>query len=139
MCRIPHVCRRNGRYVFRRRIHFRKIISKPLAIALQTADPSVARERAALLSARFAVVKSSVKKMIEFGRPMSKAEVEALFRGELEDELRAHIQRAFEDGEWSSSALEIAADDAERYRLLRLPDRHAQDLLDIVRGSTLVS
>lgn len=133
MCRIPHACRRNGRYVFRRRVHFRKIISKPLAIALQTADPSCARERAALLSARFAVVKSSVNKMIEAGRPLSSAEIEALFREELEDQLRAHVQHAFEDGEWSSSALQIAADDAERYRLLSLPDRHGEDLLEYAR------
>ena len=37
MCRIPHARRRNGRYVFRRRVHFRNIISKPIALALQTA------------------------------------------------------------------------------------------------------
>lgn len=60
MSRIPHAHRRAGRYVFRRRIHFRNLISKPVTIALQTADPKLARQRAAILSARFVVVKSSV-------------------------------------------------------------------------------
>ena len=134
MCRIPHACRRNGRYVFRRRVHFRKIISRPIALALQTADPTLARERAALLSARFAVVKKRVNRMIEGARALTGAEIEALFREELEDELRRHVQRAFEDGEWSSSALRIAADDAEAYSLLRLPDRHDEDLLEFARA-----
>ncbi len=133
VCRIPHVRRRNGRYVFRRRVHFRNIISKPLALALQTADPSLARGRAALLSARFAVVKSSVNKMIEAGRALNKAEIEALFREELEGELRALVQHAFEDRAWASAALEIAADNAGRYRMLSLPDRDDGELLQYVR------
>lgn len=133
MCRIPHAYRRNGRYVFRRRVHFRNIISKPVAIALQTADPTLARERAAFLSARFAVVKASVHLMIETGRPLNKAEIEALFREELEDELRGHVQHAFENGEWSSEALQIAADTVQCYRLLSQPGRHDEDLLAYAR------
>ena len=43
MCRIPHTRRRNGRYVFRRRMHFPNLISRPFAVALGTADPKVAR------------------------------------------------------------------------------------------------
>ena len=38
--RIAHLTRRGARYVIRRRIHFRNITSRPLALALQTADPS---------------------------------------------------------------------------------------------------
>ncbi|WP_324751194.1 hypothetical protein SH591_07555 [Sphingomonas sp. LY54] len=123
MCRIPYVRRREGRYVFRRRVHFRNLISKPVAVALQTADPGLARQRAALLSARFAIVKSSVDKMVERGRALTGAEIEALFRGELERELRVQVQSAYENGQWSSSALEIAALDGEAYRILRKPDQ----------------
>jgi hypothetical protein len=92
MCRIPHTRRRQGRYVFRRRVHFRNLISKPVAIALQTADPKVARQRAALLSAPFVIVKASVDKMLQCGRDLTGAEIEALFREELERELSGHIQ-----------------------------------------------
>lgn len=133
MCRIPHTCRRQGRYVFRRRVHFRNLISKPIGIALQTADPKVARQRAALLSARFAIVKSSVERMMESGRALTGAEIEALFREELEREVSGHVQRAFEESEWASSAAEIAAMDAEVYSLLRSPDRHAEELVEHVR------
>lgn len=133
MCRIPHTRRHRGRYVFRRRVHFRNLISKPLAIALQTADPKVARQRAALLSARFAIVKASVDKMLQCGRDLTGAEIEALFREELERELSGHIQRAFGDAEWSCAAVEVAALDAEVYNLLRGPGRHAKELIDHVR------
>lgn len=133
MSRIPHACRRDGRYVFRRRVHFRNLISKPVTIALQTADPKLARQRAALLSARFVVVKSIVEEMIEDGRILTGAEIEALFREELERELSGHIQRAFENGPWSSSALEVAADAGEGYNLLRLPDRHAEELIEYAK------
>ena len=83
LSRIPLVVRRAGRYVFRRRVHFRNVISKPIAIALQTADPRLARQRAALLSARFVIVKAVLGEMTESGRVLSGAEVEALFREEL--------------------------------------------------------
>src|SRR5690606_32504501 len=114
-------------------VHFRNLISKPVAVALRTADPKLARQRAAFLSARFVVVKSSVDRMIEDGRPLSGAEIEALFREELERELGGHVQRAFENGPWSSSALEVAALDAEVYSLLRSPDRHAAELTEHAR------
>jgi hypothetical protein len=40
MTRIPHVTSRGARYGFRRSIHVRNTISRLLALALQTADPS---------------------------------------------------------------------------------------------------
>jgi hypothetical protein len=123
MCRIPHTRRRQGRYVFRRRVHFRNLISKPLAVALQTADPKVARQRAALLSARFAIVKSSVDDMLECGRLLTGAEIEALFREELERELSFYVHSAYEDAAWSSSVLDVAAQVGEACRILRMPDR----------------
>src|SRR5690606_20999531 len=86
--------------------------------------------RAAFLSARFVVVKSSVDRMIEDGRALSGAEIEALFREELEHELRGHVQRAFENGQWSAAALEVVDLDAEVYSLLRSPDRHAPELTE---------
>lgn len=130
MSHIPYVRRRNGRYGFRRRVHFRNIISKPITIALQTADPKLARQRAAILSARFASVKSSVDKMIACGTPLSRAEIEALFRHELECELGAHVQHAFENTDWSPRALELAANDRTMYNLLRTPDRFNEDLIE---------
>lgn len=96
MCRIPHTHRRNGRYVFRRRVHFRNLITKPVAVALQTRSKGRAATPA-LLSARFAIVKSSVERMMECGRALTGAEIEALFREELERELSGHVHRAFED------------------------------------------
>ena len=135
MSRIPHACRRDGRYVFRRRVHFRNLISKPVTIALRTADPKLARERAAFLSARFVVVKSRVDRMMECGRTLTGAEIEILFREELENELNGHVQRAFEDGEWSSRALELATLDGEVFNLLRLPDRHAPELAEYSKGT----
>lgn len=123
MSRIAHVQRRDGRYVFRRRVHFRNLISKPLAISLQTADPSVARVRAALLAVRFAVVKSRVDQMIEHGRPLTGTEIEALFRAELERELASQVQTASANGEYASWVPDIAKRDAEAYRILALPGR----------------
>jgi hypothetical protein len=135
MSRIPHTHRRVGRYVFRRRIHFQNLISKPLAIALQTADPKIARERAALLSARFALVKAGVEKIMEFGGSLTGTQIEDLFRTELESELRCHVQRAFEDTEWSDKALELAAEDRVVYRHLTSADRFAPELRDYAKAA----
>ncbi|WCP15052.1 hypothetical protein sphantq_03507 [Sphingobium sp. AntQ-1] len=124
MCRTPFTARIHGRYVFRRRVHFRNIISKPLPIALQTADPKVARKRAALLSARFVLVKGEVDAMLEGGRSLTGPEIEALFRQKLEEELNFYVNSAYEDASWSSSVPDVAAEEAEAYRILRLPNRH---------------
>ena len=87
MSRIPFTIRIEGRYSFRRRIHFRNIISKPLTLALQTADPGAARERVAILSARFIIVRADVKTMLEGQRNLTGVEIEAIFRRELEQQL----------------------------------------------------
>ncbi|MBX7512980.1 hypothetical protein K3179_00310 [Qipengyuania sp. GH38] len=134
MTRIAHVTRRGARYVFRRRIHFQNIISRPLALALQTADPSIARQRAAILSARFEVVKSSVRRMIEQGTALTGPQIEALFRQELESELRAIVDFAFSDGAWADEALRIASDDREKYGFLRSPDRHRPEFVELALG-----
>lgn len=124
MSRSQHTARIAGRYVYRRRVHYRNIISKLLSIALQTADPAVARKRAALLSACFVLVKGEVDAMLENGRPLTGAEIEALFRQKLEEELRFYVHSAFENAGWSSSVPDVAAQEAEAYRILRLPDRN---------------
>ena len=124
MCRTPFTARIRGRYIFRRRVHFRNIISKPLSTALQTADPKVARRRAAILSARFVHIKLEVDAMLENGRPLTGAEIEAIFRQKLEEELSFYIHSAYENASWSSSVCEVAAQEAEAYKILRLPDRH---------------
>ena len=74
MSRIPYVSRADGRYRYRRRIHFRNLISRPVIVALQTADPEEARERSALLSARFAVVRRRLKTMYSYGEDFLTAE-----------------------------------------------------------------
>ncbi len=134
MTRIPHVTRRGARYVFRRRIHFPNIISLPLALALQTADPTTARQRAAILSARFEVVKSGVRKIIEQGIALTGQQIETLFRQELESELRAIVDFAFSDDAWADEALRIAADDREKYGFLRTPDRHRPEFVELAQG-----
>jgi len=113
---IPHAHRRAGRYIFRRRVHFRNLISKPLSLALGTADPKVARTRVSLLSARFVLVKSSVDAMLEDGRLLTGTEIEALFRTELESQLKFYVHSAYEDASWSSSVPEVAAQEAEAYK-----------------------
>ena len=87
MCRIPYTLRIDGRYVFRRRVHFRNLISKPVTLALQTADPGVARERSAILSGRFGLGKAHVSKRLGYETNLNGPEIEAIFRRELEKEL----------------------------------------------------
>lgn len=128
MNRIPFTIRIEGRYSFRRRIHFRNIISKPLTLALQTADPGAARERVAILAARFVIVRADVKTMLEGQRNLTGVEIEAIFRRELEQQLGSWLSDAYADAPWSSSVIEEAARHGEAYRQLRLPDpRHDMD------------
>lgn len=128
MSRIPFTIRIEGRYSSRRRIHFRKIISKPLTMALQTADPTAARERVAILAARFVIVRAGVKTMLEGQRKLTGIEIEAIFRRELEQQLGSWLSDAYENAPWSSSVIEEATRHGEAYRQLRLPDpRHDMD------------
>ncbi|MBX7481459.1 hypothetical protein [Qipengyuania qiaonensis] len=133
MPRIPHVTRRDGRYVFRRRMHFRNIISKPLVISLRTADGHTARERAAVLSAHFVLVKLCVREMLQSGKELTEAEIVTLFRNALKERLRQHVRIAFEYGEWSDRALSIAADDREAYLTLRPTGGLDPDLLSVAK------
>ena len=131
MSRIPFTIRIEGRYSFRRRIHFRNIISKPLTLALQTADPGAARERVAILAARFVIVRADVKTMLEGQRNLTGVEIEAIFRRELEQQLGSWLSDAYADAPWSSSVIEEAARHGKAYRQLRLPDpRHDMDTFE---------
>lgn len=124
MCRIAHTIRINGRYVFRRRVHFRNLISKPVSLALQTADPKVARRRAAMLSARFVVVKQEVERIVYTERTsLTGVEIEAIFRRELEAELVKNLADAYSNDAFSSSMAESAVPLAEAFRFARRPDR----------------
>lgn len=132
MSRIPFTIRIEGRYSFRRRIHFRNIISKPLTLALQTADPGAARERVAILSARFVIVRADVNIMLEDQRNLTGVEIEAIFRRELEQQLGSWLSDAYENAPWSSSVTEEAARHGRAYRQLRLPDpRHEMDPFEV--------
>lgn len=124
MCRIPNTVRITGRYVYRRRVHFQNLISKPVTLALQTADPRVARRRAAMLSARFVTVKMNVEAMLSEQRAfLTGDEIEALFRRALEDELTLNLADAFSNQGHSSSMNENARPLAEAYRIARRPGR----------------
>lgn len=133
MCRIPNTVRIGGRYVYRRRVHSQNIISKPVTLALQTADPRVARRRAAMLSARFVTVKMNVEAMLSEQRAfLTGDEIEALFRRALEDELTLNLADPFSNQGHSSSMNENARPLAEAYRIARRPDR-PRELSDVDR------
>lgn len=83
---IPHVIRRGARYHFRRRVHLRNVISQPVTLALRTADPGEARQRAAALSARFELVRARLLGL-HTGEWLTAKEIADLFRAELESEL----------------------------------------------------
>jgi hypothetical protein len=104
---------------------------------LDTAERKVARTRAAILSARFVRVKSSVGTMLEDGPRLTGPEIEALFRAALEGELAAYVHSAYENASWSSSVPEVAAQEAEAYGIIRRPDRHIgltdQDRAELTR------
>jgi hypothetical protein len=51
------------------------------------------------------------------------SEIEALFRRELERELKFYVHSAYEDAPWSSSVLGVAAQEAEAYKVIRRSDR----------------
>lgn len=123
MCSIPHVHRRSGRYVYRRRVHFRKIISKPITLALRTADPSDARMRAASLSACFMTVKMKVDTMLKSGPALTGEQIEGLFRHALENELSGLLDDAYSNAPWSDSVPDVAASIAQACRNLRGPNR----------------
>jgi hypothetical protein len=133
MCKIPYVTRVGARYVFRRRVHFRNIISKPVMVALRTAEPKVARTRAAFMSARFAHAKSRVEAMLEDNKPLTGQEIEAIFRQELEQELTRNVHDAFENAPYSDSVAECAVALAEAYRIARRPNR-PKELTDADRA-----
>lgn len=125
MCRIPHARRVRGRYVFRRRVHFRSLISKPVTLALRTADPNQARRRAAMLSARFATEKTKVEAMLEIGPRLTGEQIEAIFRHALEEELGSLLGDAYANEPWSDSVPDVAGSIAEACRTLRRPNRSA--------------
>lgn len=112
-----------GRYVYRRRVHFRNLISKPVTLALKTADPRNARRLSTRLSSRFVEVKEQVAQMMEEGRQLNGAEIEALFRHQLEQELRGSVQSYMQLEGHSSSIEGIAEEIAEAAKLLLKPDR----------------
>ena len=60
---------------------------------------------------------------VEHGRQMTGTEIEALFRAELEAELKFYVYSAYEDAPWSNSVPEVAGWQAEAYRIARLPGR----------------
>ncbi|QJU56422.1 hypothetical protein HL653_00270 [Sphingomonas sp. AP4-R1] len=123
MCRIPYADRIDGRYVFRRRIHFRNLISKPVTIALRTADPKAARRRAAMLSACFVIVKAKVERMLETGPALTGQQIDEIFRLALEEELNSLLDDAYKNAPWSDAVTDVAAEIAAACRNLRRPNR----------------
>ncbi|WP_394440070.1 hypothetical protein ACGGKE_03505 [Sphingobium naphthae] len=123
MSRIPHVHRFGARYAYRRRIHFRNIISRPITVSLRTADPVVARRRAAMLSACFVIVKAKVDSMLETGPALTGQQIDEIFRVALENELNSLLDDAYRNAPWSESVTDVAAEIAAACRNLRRPNR----------------
>lgn len=123
MCSIPYTRRVNGRYIFRRRVHFQNLISKHVTLAMRTASPSVARQRAASLSACFMMVKTKVDCMLEKGPPLTGDQIDEIFRRALEDELGGLLNDAYANEPWSDSVTDVAASIAQACRVLRRPNR----------------
>lgn len=123
MCSIPHTRRVNGRYLYRRRVHFQNIISKHITIALRTASPSAARRLATMLSARFMMVKAKVEIMLETGPALTGEQIEEVFRHALEEELNGLLNDTYANAPWSDSVPDVAASIAEACRTLRKPNR----------------
>lgn len=123
MSRIPHTRRINGRYIFQRRVHLRNLISKPVGLALQTADPDTARHRAALLSARFVTTARTIKAMYSSnGAALTGKEIEAVFQAELRDALERAIDSIYQAGDYDS-AMNQTRVFAEAYRVARRANR----------------
>ncbi|OYX60596.1 MAG: hypothetical protein B7Y89_15870 [Novosphingobium sp. 32-60-15] len=91
-------------------------------MALKTADPRNARRLSTRLSSRFVVVKDQVAQMMEEGRQLNGAEIEALFRHELESELRLLVNSYLENAGHSSSIESIAREQSEAIKVLLQPD-----------------
>ena len=66
-----------------------------------------------MLPPRFMRTTGAVDTMLEDGRTLTGVEIEALFRAELESELRFYGHSAYEDAPWSSSVTDVAAQEAE--------------------------
>ena len=80
-----YLCRRGARYHYRRRVYLRNLVSRPITIALGTADPAEARRLAACLSVRWETTSVMIQQM-ERGY-MTASEAVAVFRHGLNDEL----------------------------------------------------
>lgn len=61
--------------------------------------------------------------MLETDQTLTGAEIEVLFRQELEAELTRNLHDAYENASWSSSVAEAAVALGEAYRIARRPDR----------------
>lgn len=126
MSRIPYVTRIDGRYRYRRRVHLRNLISRPVTIALQTADPDEARARSALLSARFVALKRSLNTMYAYGADfLSGEEIKALVQSELKRELERAIGPILASPD-VEGALRQTRIFAEAYKIARRLDRPSE-------------
>jgi hypothetical protein len=103
---------------------------------LQTADP---KGRARACGGALCAVcrgESRCEKITELKADLTGFQIEELFRDELESELRFHVQRAFEDDEWSDKALEMGTEDRVVYRHPTSSDRFAPELLEYAKGAS---
>jgi len=81
----------------------------------------MARRASARLSARFEEVKDKVAAMLAAGRALTGAEIEALFRFELEREVRFMVSKYLENQEYSAWVEDFAHEGAEAAKLLLEP------------------
>jgi hypothetical protein len=120
---IPYTRRSNGRYLYRRRVHFRNLISRPVTVALKTADPEVARGRSATLSVTFASVTTRLKAMYyRNGEFLTGDQIRAIYQTELREALERAVGSIYgattiKEAMWQTSLL------AEAYGVARRLDR----------------
>lgn len=86
MRKQTYLVRKGAKYHFRRRIASDYNCRRPISIALNTADPAVARRLATRLAARWDEIAMYIGQQIERGT-LSLTEQEALYRQAMEDEL----------------------------------------------------
>lgn len=122
---IPYTRRNNGRYLYRRRVHFRNLISRPVTIALQTAAPEVVRARSAALSVRFATVTMRLKAMyFRSGEFLTSDQIRTLYQSYLREALERAVGSIYSattvrEAMWQTSLLAKAYGVARR---LNRPD-----------------
>lgn len=133
MAVVSYLYRRGARYYYRRRLHLRNLISRPITIALGTADPVEARRLGARLSVRWDQM------MMTLGTAtrgyMTASEATTIFKRGLDEELglaTAHLTDRGGGDQRTSRVMEAA------YRIAARLDPDAETMTaDVLEAHTV--